>query len=153
MIERLRQFLATGPGKGVALGAVAVVLALVAFQFKSSFGDSPAAAASRNRVYICSETGKTFSVRLDEGMTVPVYSPYSKKDTGYPPEKCFWTADGRVAKKPTLVLLNKYSGKPGPTFCPDCGRLVVGDNPAPSGGEKPPPTKEEYEQRHLKKVG
>jgi len=43
------------------------------------------------------------------------------------------------------VLLNEATGKPGPTFCPDCGRFVVPHNPSPQMSPKPPPTKQEYE--------
>ena len=62
----------------------------------------------------------------------PVKSPHSGKETGYEPERCYWTADGKPKPEPTYVLLNAAVGKPGPTFCQDCKRLVVGLNP-PAG--------------------
>ena len=73
----------------------------------------------------------------------------SGKKTGVPAEACYWTADGGTKKNPTWVLLNELAGKPGPTFCPDCNRLVVGHNPAPgpAGGAaiaKLPPKRDDY---------
>jgi hypothetical protein len=64
-------------------------------------------------------------------------------NTGYPAEACYWTADGGTKTEPTWVLMNAVLGKPGPTFCPDCGRLVVARNPMPGPGVKPPPTQQE----------
>ena len=55
-----------------------------------------------------------------------------------------WTADGQSKPTPTAVLLNESIDKPGPTFCPDCGRLVVGHNPRPAEASQPPPTAQEY---------
>ena len=49
--------------------------------------------------------------------------------------------------EPTWVLVNEFVGRPGPTFCPDCGRLVVGHNPAPGEGVKAPPKQAEYKPR------
>ena len=57
------------------------------------------------------------------------------------------TLGSEAKDKPTPVLLNQYVNKPGPTFCPDCGRLVRMHNPGPAVGVKPPPTKAEYDQR------
>jgi hypothetical protein len=101
--------------------------------------------------FICSETGKTFEhkLRLDE--EIPVLSPYSGKNTGVPAEPCYWTAEGGTKDEPTWVLLNELCGKPGPTFCPDCGRLVVHRNPPPGSVAHPPPTQEEYAARHVRR--
>ncbi len=100
-----------------------------------------------SRTYICTETGKTFRHEPEKGETLPIYSPYSHKNTGMPGEACYWAADGKIKKEPTWVLLNSEVGKPEPTFCPDCGRLVVGHNPVPKPGDKPSPTREEYYAR------
>ncbi|MBK8269586.1 MAG: hypothetical protein IPK83_15305 [Planctomycetes bacterium] len=82
--------------------------------------------------YVCSETGKAFEHIRQMGEMEPVYSPLSKKNTGYRAEKCFWTKDGKIKTTPTYVLLNELIGKPGPTLCPDCGRLVEPHNKRPS---------------------
>ena len=65
---------------------------------------------------------------------------------GVPQPRIFWTKDGKPKQDPTPVLLNSWIGKSGPTFCPDCGRLVVGHNPIPGPNSKPPPTKADYEK-------
>ncbi len=83
-------------------------------------------------------------------MHIPVKSPFTGKETGYKAELCFWTKDGSTKTDPTAVLMNDDVGKPGPTFCPDCGRLVVHHNPVPGPHSKPPPTREEYEAEHGK---
>ncbi len=98
-------------------------------------------------MYIDTETGKTFRHKNETGETHPIESPYSGKRTGVVAEPCFWTADGGTKSEPTWVLLNELAGKQGPTFCPDCGRLVVGHNPQPGEGVRPAPTKEEYAAR------
>ena len=112
-----------------ALVICVIALGLVGY---SAFGrKSEAEKASSQRVMICSETMKTFEYTLKEGDTFPVRSPYSKKNTGWPAEKCYWTRDGQAKRAPTYVLLNQYIGKEGPTICPDCGRKVVERNPLP----------------------
>lgn len=82
-------------------------------------------------VFMCIETNKTFTYAMKQGERSPVLSPYSNQRTGYLAEPCYWTADGKRKETPTYVLLNDHVGKPGDTFCPDCGRLVIGHNPPP----------------------
>lgn len=139
--EKFNEFLQTPGGKTTA---VAICLAALAILYLVSRNHSPAEDAANNRTYICSETGKSFKVALKAGMGIPIHSPYSGKDTGYPAEACYWNKDGTPKAEPTWVLLNETVGKPGPTFCPDCGRLVRGHNPAPEPGRNPPPTAAEY---------
>ncbi|MGD1276197.1 MAG: hypothetical protein ABR964_03115 [Tepidisphaeraceae bacterium] len=143
MIEQLRRFLGSRLGRAVAICFTLLALGWAAATTVSYFhSDTPSSAFSR--MFICTETQKPFSHKLEVGETVPVYSPYSGKNTGVPAEACYWTADGGAKSEPTWVLLNELAGKEGPTFCPDCGRLVVGHNPAPRPGAKPPPTPSEY---------
>ena len=80
------------------------------------------------------------------GDKIPVKAP-SGKNSGYLAEFCYWNKDGTAKKEPTPVLLNRYKGKPDPTFCPDCGRLVTAFNPPPRPGVKPPPTEDEMKAR------
>jgi hypothetical protein len=143
----VREFLNTTAGRVVAIALMAVALLVSGFVIWNSVGASEAARLSRDRLFICSETGKQFECELKAGMSIPTRSPYSGKETGYPAELCFWTKDGKTKSEPTAVLLNRWVGKPGPTFCSDCGRLVVGHNPAPGPDVRVPPTQAEYRPR------
>ncbi len=89
----------------------------------------------------------TFKAHLASGMSIPIDAPSGPKK-GYPPELCYWTADGHAKSEPTYVVLNTLLGKDEPTFCPDCHRLVVGHNPPAAEGSRPPPTEEEYKKSH-----
>src|SRR5215217_1857293 len=134
----LREFLEQKTGKYAAIAAVSVILVISAYVIYSTFGGSEASKAANERVYIDASTGKPFNHKLVIGETIPIKAP-SGKQMGYPAELCFWTKDGKGKAEPTPVLLNQVVGKPGPTFCPDCGRLVVGYNPYPGPNKKPPP--------------
>jgi hypothetical protein len=129
-------------------GLVAVVAGI--WIYKSVFGYSTEGEDSRNRWFVCAETRKPFRAHLEIGESIPVMSPFSHKATGYPAELCYWTKEGTIKSAPDYVLLNRYlnPNDNSPTFCPDCGRLVVGHNPAPVAGHAPPPTQEEWMQRH-----
>jgi len=138
LLEQLHNFLQTRNGKIVSgiligLGVLSIIMSV-----RTSFSSSDAVAQSRDRIYICAETGKTFRVELKAGMATPIESPYSGKATGYPPELCYWTAGGSVKKEPTFVVMKKMKGEKGPTFCPDCHRRVVNDNPVARAGATPP---------------
>ena len=99
-------------------------------------------------MFVDVETGKGFHQKLSADLVVPCRAPDTGKMAGYPAELCYWTRDGRPKADPTPVALNDTLGKPGPTFCPECGRLVVHHNPAPGPGVAPPPTRAEYDRRH-----
>jgi hypothetical protein len=148
MIAALREFLGGQAGKifGAFVCLVGIVLVIHSWRHHLRAGD--AATLSRERVFICSETQKAFEHMPVPGEQIPVLSPYSGKNTGYPAEACYWTKDGQIKSDPTWVLLNETIHKPGPTFCPDCGRLVVAHNPRPKPGDKPPPTQDEYQRAH-----
>jgi hypothetical protein len=139
-VEAVRDFLNTGKGKVLTYAAVAAAAVLLLIVLRGTLGESEAAAQSKNRIYICAETGKPFDHELKAGDTVPLMSPHSGKQTGFPAELCYWTADGKIKDKPTPVLLNEYVGKSGYTYCPDCGRRVTAHNRRPNPGDDPPPT-------------
>jgi hypothetical protein len=143
-------FLNSTPGKIVVAVALLLSFSLAGYMSWRFFRGSDAVIQANDRVYVCSETGKSFHVNLANliGKEIPIYSPFSGKNTGYPAELCYWTADGQTKTDPTPVLLNESVGKSGPTFCPDCGRLVVGHNPMPAANVKPPLTRAEWDQRH-----
>jgi hypothetical protein len=144
MIEKFQDFLRGPFGKVTAIVIVLVGVVAIYFSSRNSFGTSEAGRMSRDRTFICTETGKPFEYTVKLGDSLPVPSPFSGKNTGQPAEFCYWAKDGKVKQNPTPVLLNKYLNKTGPTFCPDCGRLVVDFNPPPVEGMSPPPTQAEY---------
>src|SRR5262245_45729421 len=141
----LREFFNTTAGKvtGIVVGLAA--LAFCFFMFKGYFGQNEAARMASDRMFVDSATGKPFEHTLKAGDKIPLAAP-SGGNTGYPAELCYWTTDGKIKDDPTAVLVNGWVGKPGPTFCPDCGRLVVMHNPPRVAG-KPPATKAEYEKQ------
>ena len=138
----VREFFQTPAGKGVA--GVFVAVAVCAAGYVLLHGNGSAEIDALNtRYFVDAENGKSFSANLEKA-TVPMTSPFSGKKTAWPAELCYWTKDGKPKTDPTPVLLNEYKGKQEPTFCPDCGRLVVGHNPQPSPNGRPPPTQAEY---------
>jgi len=143
MIEKLRNFLNTIAGKVCSTGMIVIGLALAAWSVYANLGPSEIAQLASKRVYICSETGKTFSHAIADGENIPTDSPYSGNKTGYPAEACYWTKDGKIKSDPTYVMVGFYLGKSEPTFCRDCGRLVKPRNPLPTEGA-PPPTQADY---------
>jgi hypothetical protein len=146
-MQGVRGFIQSPGGKAFAIVVSLAALVCGIYVAKAAIqGDTPG--DPNNQTYICSETGKTFKHRNVLGESVPVLSPYTGQNTGYPGEPCFWNADGTTKTDPTWVLLNSEIGKSGPTFCPDCGRLVIGNNPMPVPGGRPPPTRQEYAARH-----
>ncbi len=146
-MERIREFLETTTGKAIGVGVIALAAIVLFFAGRSYFGSSSAANLSRDRAFICSQTGKAFEHTLEYGEAIPIKSPFSKENTGYPAELCYWTREGTIKQTPTAVLLRSWLGEKGPTFCKDCGRLVVGHNPKPREGDPPPPTGAEYSER------
>jgi hypothetical protein len=147
----LREFLNGPAGKGIAIGVVVIGLAVGFFSMRKNLGAGEAAYLSTDRVFIDTENGKTFTHTLKVGDMIPIKSPYSGKNTGVEAERCYWTKDGKAKTTPTYVLLNSRKGASEPTFCPDCGRLVVPLNPSAVVGGTPPPTKEEYDKQPKKK--
>ncbi|HET6248149.1 MAG TPA: hypothetical protein VFE47_10670 [Tepidisphaeraceae bacterium] len=143
----LRAYLQTQTGKAIGIVGTLLFVAVAAFMIYR-FTRSQTPETAFYTTYICTETGKPFRHKNEIGETIPILSPFSGKNTGIPAEACYWTADGGTKTEPTWVLLNSAVGKSEPTFCPDCGRLVVGHNPRPGEGVSPPPTMQEYLQRH-----
>ena len=143
----IREFFRTPAGRAVSVALVVLGTAALVWSVWNNFRSSDAVVISGERMFVCSDTGKPFEYTLKAGDKIPVLSPHSGKRTGYPAELCYWTKDGKIKDTPTAVLMNSAVNKPEPTFCPDCGRLVVRYNPRPVPGAKPPPTKDEYKPR------
>ncbi len=146
MLAGARKFFESKTGRQVAIGLALVGLATAIYSMMSNLR-SENVSMSTDRLFICSETGKSFRESIKAGMMIPIHSPYSGKETGYEAELCYWTKDGKIKPDPTPVLRNSHAGKPEPTFCPDCGRMVTALNPAPSEGMLSPPTQAEWAVR------
>jgi hypothetical protein len=136
-----------GPG-GKIIGIVIVLLGVVAVVVgvKNIFGPDEAAQLANTRWFVDSKDGKAYRFELSIGTPIPAPAP-SGGNTGFPAELCYWTKDGKPKADPTPVLLNQLVGKPEPTFCPDCGRLVRTHNPGAAEGQTPPPTESEYKAK------
>lgn len=139
-------------GRSGAIVAIAFTLLVGVAVFWSLKGTMTTAGSDANRrTYICSKTLKAYELTVDPSTPLPAPSPYSGSNTGYPAELCYWTKDGKIKSDPTPVLLTMWTSEdyanPPPTFCPDCGRLVVRHNAMPKSGDKAPPTQSEYESR------
>lgn len=120
--------------KLVAAGGIFLVAGIWAW---AQLGGASPYSISAERAYICAETDKPFEYTVQRGDREPVESPYTHRRTGYAAEKCYWTKDAGgnwAAKlKPTFVLLKSKldPNTTEETYCPDCGREVVGHNPMP----------------------
>jgi hypothetical protein len=133
-------------GKVVTVGFCVVAVCFLVFEVRSYIHGGTAGDPS-TEMYIDAETGQVFSHRNEIGQAVPVMTPAGNQ-AGYPAVPCYWTKTGEIKTDPTWVLMNTWVGKPGPTFCPDCGRRVDPQAPVPpEPGTKPPPTKEELLHR------
>lgn len=146
MADQDRRFLESPLGFAtIGVAALAVLVLVVVFVWRAVNVDDP----TTSRMFMDAGTSPPtpFRAALTVGMAVPIKAP-SGGNTGFPAETCFWTKDGQTKTDPTYVLVNQAAGRPGPTFCPDCGRLVTVHNPAPDGKRPPPPTQAEYLARH-----
>jgi hypothetical protein len=143
--QGVREFLNTSAGKVVTIVFMLLALGVAVYAIHGALGASETEAFANTRTFVCSETLKPYQYELTATSKIPAPSPFSGKNTGYPAEMCWWTKDGKIKDKdPTPVLLNTWQKKPEPTFCPECGRLVVVRNPKPNAGAKPPPTEAEF---------
>jgi hypothetical protein len=146
--EGVREFLRGPGGRGAAIGVLVLGLATAGWSIWRNAAPDATIAEANSPLFIDSETGQTFHATLKVGMEIPVNSPYTGRATGYKAELCYWNKDGTPRTDPTAVLMNSDIGKPEPTFCPDCGRLVVPHNPLPTPGMPPPPTKAQWLMVH-----
>jgi hypothetical protein len=138
--------------KRAAAGAFCTLALAAAIYFTYSFFHGDTLDDAYYTTYVCTETGKSFRHKNAAGETLPIYSPYSGKNTAMPAEACFWTSDGKTKSDPTWVLLNDEVGKTGPTFCPDCGRLVVGTTPGQVRASDRPPHVQSLQPKNPRQV-
>lgn len=125
-----------GKKKALTIAATAIFAVSLGVAWYYLGGNSPADTAAV-RVFVCAETGKEFEHKIVENEEEPVKSPHSGKMTGYSGEPCYWTKDEagkyKAKTKPTWVVLKKRINPESRerTYCPDCGKEVVGHNPLP----------------------
>ncbi|MFQ5502030.1 MAG: hypothetical protein ACE5EQ_06975 [Phycisphaerae bacterium] len=126
----------------IKLSIAVVVFIAAGVVAYTQLGGEDATQWAAERVYICVETRKPFEHTLQIGDKEPIYSPYSKKNTGYKAELCFWTKDEngewKAKTNPTFVfpewVLDPKVDEEGyekKTRCPDCGHWVTPHNPLP----------------------
>ena len=141
-MDQSDSWLQTPRGKIMALLLCVAAMGVAIWEIKAYLhGNTPG--DPNTQMYVDSETGKAFPHKSVVGEMIPITSPFTGNKTAYPGVPCFWTADGQLKKDPTWLILNETLGKRGPTFCPDCGRLVRPMQPMPKPGDKPPPTRDE----------
>jgi hypothetical protein len=93
--------------------------------------------ATAIRGFLCNECQHAFDYKLKEGDRDPLRCPKCKAMAGYLAERCYWTKgpDGewKAKLRPTYVILKTRINPDSDerTYCPDCGREVVGHNPMP----------------------
>lgn len=108
-----------------------LVLAWVTISAVSSWRNSPEV-QSRTMTVVDIDTHEVIPEYVaGRGKSVPFTNSKTGKATLYPAEACYWTKDGKAKFPPTFVVLEERMGKPGPTRCPDCGRVVKLYNPPP----------------------
>jgi hypothetical protein len=148
-MQAIRNFLHTDIGRYFALGGSVLGIIVLGWLLLGQLGGG-VAARSADRVFIDAKTGEQFGYTISKNEAFPVPSPHSNGElTGYEAEPCYWTADGGIKAEPTWVLpLVKVDPEAGPTFCPECGRLVRPLNPIPTPGSTPPPTQAQYKPRN-----
>lgn len=124
-----------GTRNKVLAGIAAVAFIVAGIMVWRNLREPAAVSRSRDRLFICAKTGKSFEHKLQAGDLEPIYSPYSKANTGYHAELCFWTkgpnGEWKAKLDPTPVLLRRFFEPGAETHCPDCGHIVVDHNPKP----------------------
>jgi hypothetical protein len=134
--------------KGVVFALLAVVIGGSLFFSLTPDTTSTLVNDVNDQIWIDAD-GNVFTHRLIAFDSKPVVGPTGKP--AFRAELCYWTRDGKTKATPTPVLMNTNVGKPGPTFCPDCGHLVTALNAAPVDGvpdseQRVPPTRSDYDQ-------
>lgn len=126
-----------GSRQKIMLGAAVVLLILAGVFVVRALGPDRGVALSETRVFMCAECGKQFTITLKIGDMEPFECPSCGAKASYLTEKCCWTkgenGEWKAKLEPTYVILKNRIDPDSTekTFCPDCGREVVGHNPLP----------------------
>lgn len=127
----LTNFLTSKPGKIVTIGLIVLALGVIVYVTFWPDDHSNLVADVNTQTWIDTD-GNVFRKKL-----VAFEPPDAKGPNGkaaFRAELCYWTKEGKTKTEPTPVLLNSNIGKPEPTYCPDCGRLVTPLNAPPMPG-------------------
>jgi hypothetical protein len=147
----IKDLLQHSGGKAVGVGFALLAIGFMAWMLLVPDAASSMADDTNYRIFIDAD-GNSFRHRVTVGEETGPKGPTGKE--GFPAELCYWTKDGKPKSTPTAVLMNTFKGKPEPTFCPDCDRLVRPLNPPAdlgAGQTAPvPPTRQEWEARRNK---
>jgi predicted RNA-binding Zn-ribbon protein involved in translation (DUF1610 family) len=118
-----------------------VALAVAGGIMYSTFSGKSAVSVAQERAYKCVEPncGHIFEHTLQIGDMEPFACPKCGKSSGWKAEACYWAKDKdasgnwKAKLEPTLVVVKKRVDPETSdrTYCPDCGREVVGHNPRP----------------------
>lgn len=116
----------------VLLAVAIVALAAAGVVAWHYFPRGPDTTIASRRPFKCAECNAVFPHDLELGETEPINCPKCGKKTAWIPEACYWTKDGKAKAEPTWVIVKERMGLEGKTYCPDCGKEVVGHNRMPS---------------------
>ena len=116
--------------KKTVLTVVAVLaVGYAGYSIMSAFGTPDDIREANTRILRDSNTGELVAVEIT--LDTPPY-PLKNKSTGtntlYPTEVC-WARECGNLPEGTRVILNAWLKKDGPTYCQNCGALVVPRNP------------------------
>jgi hypothetical protein len=142
-MSRWRAFRQTTLGKTCLCLLILICVGCLVYSVSGFVASDDPASLSRQGLFIDASTGKAFAYTIQIGDRIPVVAPSGGR-TGYPAELCYWTREGTMRAEPYPVVVKRYAGKSGPTFCPDCGRLVKAHTAPPAPNQPPPPTQAEY---------
>ncbi len=111
--------------------ALVVLIGAILWGWRVWSSAGPDTRIASDRVFVCVDCGRVFWHTLTLGEAEPLTCRGCGKKTAWMAEACYWTKDGKAKLEPTYVILKQRMGIDEKTYCPDCGREVVGHNPRP----------------------
>lgn len=115
----------------ILLGVALVILLVAVLLSWRAVRSGPNTRIASDRAFMCAKCGKVFEHTIKVGEIEPIECESCGEKAAWIPEQCYWTKDGKAKREPTYVILKQHMGIDEKTFCPDCGREVVGHNRRP----------------------